>query len=350
MEPEGGGRCVDYRLDVDAPYAAPLSACLPHYRAIFEHVSEGIFLFEAASKRLVEANPAFLRLLGYSAADAVRLTLYDLIAHDRPSIDANTARLIAAGHNTIGERDYRRKDGAIVPVEVSATALAVAGGAIFCVVVRDLTARRQAEARQAAAEARVREGEARLLAAVEGAPILLFTVDRAGIITFARGRGLVTLGLTAREVEGRSAFVMAAQRPDLVANLHRALAGEEFTAVITFGKHRFTIHYRPLRDERGAIIGAAGVAANSTRRMRAEATVRRYEAGLTPHEQAMLALFAADLTNRQIAERLHLGYETVRTHLRRIAGKLDLDTAAREAVVAAARARGLLLDEDGHNP
>jgi len=55
-----------------------------------------------------------------------------------------------------------------------------------------------------------------------------------------------------------------------------------------------------------------------------------------------LALFASDLTLRQIAERLHIKYETVRTHLRHIAVKLGLDTAARAAIVAAARERGLL--------
>lgn len=33
------------------------------YRAIFAQVAEGIVLVEAASKRVVEANPAFLRLL-----------------------------------------------------------------------------------------------------------------------------------------------------------------------------------------------------------------------------------------------------------------------------------------------
>ena len=112
------------------------------YRALFALVAEGIALFEAEDKRLIEANPAFLALLGYAAADLPPLTLYDLIAHDRASIDANTEELIRAGRNASGARDYRRRDGTIVPVEVSATALATVGGAVLCVVIRDLTARR----------------------------------------------------------------------------------------------------------------------------------------------------------------------------------------------------------------
>ena len=124
--------------------------------------------------------------------------------------------------------------------------------------------------------------------------------------------------------------------------MRRALAGEKFDALVTIGRHRFSTHYAPLFDADGAVSGVIGVAANSTRRLRAEAAVRRYDAGLTPHEQEALALFAGDLTLRQIAAQLRIGYESARTLLRRIAVKLGLDTAARETLVAAARERGLL--------
>lgn len=307
-------------------------------------VAEGIFLFEAASRRLEEANPAFLRLLGYTAAELAALTLYDLVAHDRASVDAHTAALIRVGRNPIGARDYRRKDGATVPVEVSATALAEAGGAVLCVVVRDLTARRQAEARRAADEARVREGELRLGAALDHAPLILFNLDRSGIVTFARGRGLAVLGLTAREAVGRSVFGAGQRSPEVAGHVRRALAGEKFDVVVTLGRHRFTTHYAPTRDESGAITGVLGVAVNSTRRLHAEAAVRRYDLRLTEREQEALALFAGDLTHGEIAARLGVGRETVRTYLRQIATKLRLDTAAREAVVAAARQDGLLDD------
>jgi len=229
-----------------------------------------------------------------------------------------------------------------VPVEVSATALTEACGAVLCVVVRDLTARREAEAQRAADEARVREADRRLREAVDHAPLLLFTLDRGGVVTFVRGQGLATLGLTAPQVVGHSVFVEGRRFPGVLDNVRRALAGEEFAVAVMLDRHVFSVHYTPLRDEGGAVTGVIGVAANSTRRVRAEAAVQRYAAGLTSHEQAALALFASDLTLHQIAERLHIKYETVRTHLRHIAVKLGLDTAARAAIVAAARERGLL--------
>jgi len=315
------------------------------YRAVVAQAAEGIFLFAADSKRLIEANPALLRLLGYAAADLPTLTLYEIVAHDRTSIDANVAGIVADGQRPIGERDYRRKDGTTVPVEVNATALTAASGATLCVVVRDLTARK-------AAEARLREGDRRLREAVDHAPLILFTLDRVGVVTFARGQSLAALGLTTGQIVGCSLFVAGRRFPEVLDNVRRALAGEAFDAVVAIGQHRFSVHYAPLHDDTGAIAGVIGVAANSTRRLRAEAAVRRYAAGLTPHEQVALDLLATDLTQRQVAARLGVGHETVRTHLRRIAAKLDLDTAGRAAVVAAAREQGLLgtADPDSERP
>ncbi len=236
----------DYPPAADTPPGPALPAVSRRYEAIFAQVAEGIFLFAAEGKRLVEANSACLRLLGYAAADLPTLTLYDLVAHDRPSIDANTDRLIREGRNLIGERDYRRKDGTLVPVEVSATALTTAGSAVLCVILRDLTARREAEER-------LREADRLLREAVDHAPLLLFTLDRDWIVTFARGRALTTLGLTAPQIVGRSIFVAARGFPAVPDNVRRALAGAEFDDV---GHHRAVqlldpLHAPPRRGRRG---------------------------------------------------------------------------------------------------
>ena len=338
------GGTVGLGIDVTerAHTAATLHAHEARYRAVVEQAAEGIFLFEADSKRLIEANSALLRLLGYAAADLPTLTLYEIVAHDRASVDANIEQLIRTGRNSIGARDYRHRNGTTVPVEVSATTLTMPSGTALCVVVRDLTAHRAAEARRAADEACLREGNRRLCEAVDHAPLILFTLDRTGVVTFARGQGLETLGLTTEQTVGCSLFVAGRQFPKVLDNVRRALAGEAFDTLVTIGRHRFSVHYAPLHDSDGVIIGVIGVAANSTRRLRAEASVRCYAAGLTPHEQAALHLLATDLTQRQIAVQLCVGYQTIRTYLRRIAAKLDLDTAERTAVVAAAREQGLL--------
>jgi len=78
------------------------------------------------------------------------------------------------------------------------------------------------------------------------------------------------------------------------------------------------------------------------RRDRQSADLRRLSYGLSPQEWKVLPLLAQqDLTYAQIGDLLHIGAETVKTHKHRIGAKLGA-TGSRAAVVAAARARGLL--------
>jgi DNA-binding CsgD family transcriptional regulator len=64
-------------------------------------------------------------------------------------------------------------------------------------------------------------------------------------------------------------------------------------------------------------------------------------ANLTPREREVLVLVARGLTTAKIAERLNLGYPTIRTHMEHIREKLGVKTRAQ----AVARALALRLIE-----
>ena len=57
------------------------------YRAVVQPSADGIGLMDAATLHLLEANPAFFELLGYTEEELPELTVYDIVAHDRAEVE-----------------------------------------------------------------------------------------------------------------------------------------------------------------------------------------------------------------------------------------------------------------------
>ncbi len=116
-------------------------------------------------------------------------------------------------------------------------------------------------------------GDDRLLAAITGAPVVLFAVDADGIFTLSEGQGLGALGLEPGEAVGRSVFDIYADHPSVIANMRRALRGEEFTARVEVGDLVFEARYSPI-VEHGELKGVIGLATDVTERERANERLR----------------------------------------------------------------------------
>lgn len=126
------------------------------YRAVVEQATDCIFLWDAQTKQLLEANTAFRNLLDYSPDAMEQLTIYDIVAYSKDLIDNNIELLLTDQQFRIGEVLYRRRDGSCVDVEVSGSVISYGGREIICTVVRDITERKQAEAELRASEERYR--------------------------------------------------------------------------------------------------------------------------------------------------------------------------------------------------
>ena len=151
------------------------------YRNVVEQAAENIFLMDPYTKHILQANASFHHSLGYEAEELRHLTLYDIVAHDQESIDRNVKRVLDEGRHFIGERRYKRKDGSLIDVEVSAGALAYGGRPALCVVAHEVTQRKMAE------EALRRSLDA-LLALYETGQILSSSLERGDRLPPARGR------------------------------------------------------------------------------------------------------------------------------------------------------------------
>jgi PAS domain S-box-containing protein len=123
-------------------------------------------------------------------------------------------------------------------------------------------------------EEQLTKTEERLRDVIGNAPVILFSLDRFGVINLSEGKGLDAFGVKPGQLIGQSIFDLYHDSLDLHANARRALSGEEVTFVTEFNNQFFEIHLIPLLDNGGEVTGVTGVSFNITDRRRTERELR----------------------------------------------------------------------------
>lgn len=118
---------------------------LGRYAAVVKQISEGMAQVDAGSKVILEANPSFAAMLGYETAGMVGLSLYKIAQQEPLEVDNDFEQVLSNGQFLIGERSYRRKNGGSLDVEVNASRIYYGGRDVLVMVLRDITARKEAE-------------------------------------------------------------------------------------------------------------------------------------------------------------------------------------------------------------
>jgi two-component system cell cycle sensor histidine kinase/response regulator CckA len=156
----GGGRLtralrtlrswVDHRLSEDEG-ARPLETDL---RRFIENTPDGIFTHRIGG-RVVYVNRAFAEFLGYSADEAVELTLDDILHHeDREIVSQRVRSIVGTGQPSVPRTiRFLGKDRTVRYAETRGMATAFEGEPGVMVIARDLTERIEAEKARRRSEA-----------------------------------------------------------------------------------------------------------------------------------------------------------------------------------------------------
>ncbi len=180
------------------------------YKALMQTSRDGIHILDREG-RLVEANPEFLRMLGYAQEEAAGLHVSDWDAQwNRGQLLAKIAVLIQDG-GTIETR-HRRKDGSLIDVEISVTALEIEGRTYLYNAARDITARKLAERE-------LRESANRFRGLVEQSIAGIYIIQD-GRFAYVNPRLAAILGY------GSAAELIGAEALATVAEKDRALVAE----------------------------------------------------------------------------------------------------------------------------
>ena len=120
-----------------------------------------------------------------------------------------------------------------------------------------------------------RAHEAPLRNVIDHAPLVLFALDGDGIFTLSTGKGLEALGLGEGEIVGQSVFEVCRDYPDMLAVNRRALGGESVRQSVRLGSLEFDVRIEPSLDPDGHVIGATGIALDTTEQRALETQLRQ---------------------------------------------------------------------------
>jgi len=259
--------------------------------------------------RFQRVNRALCELLGRTEDELLALTIDELADPGEVPALADLGRAAAEQEGGKAsfqvERTCRRADGARLELLISAAVLRDPQGRPlgFFGQVQDLTERNRAERE-------LRASEQRLRSVIANAPIVLSVYDRDGMCTFSEGRAFERLGITPSERVGRSYVELRGDLREAAADFQRLLAGEELSAKRPVGDLVFDVHYRPLLDRDGGVVGAISVAVDVTDLERVERDRRHLLGQLITAQEEERRRLAGDLHDDAIqsltAARMHL--------------------------------------------
>ncbi len=174
-----------------------------------------------------------------------------------------------------------------------------------------------------AAEEALRESEHRYRSIISNAPLVFFTVDRAGVFTLSEGKGLEAAGLRPEQLVGQSVFeiygsIEVRERTGKVSTgsevLRRVFAGETVRGMTQVSDTCFENSFIPMRDADGEVSGVMGVAFDITESKRAEDELRRSEErfrAMIEHGSDIISLHSAHgiMLYQSPSIKRNLGYE-----------------------------------------
>jgi PAS domain S-box-containing protein len=283
-----GGASVDISKLVQAEKARDAQAL--RYKTLMETSADSIYVVDAEGN-LQEANAAFLRQRGYTAAEVQGLNVADWDARwTRAQLQKRYRKLV--GSSAVFETRHRSKDGSLFDVEVSATSVRIGGKQLFFCVARDITGRKKADRA-------LRESETRFRQLVENLDEVFWISDLEGSTTiyvspaYERIWGRSCESLYAEPKSWRDA-IHPEDRPRMEATFAAdpGSTGDNIYRIVRPDGSVRWIHDRgcPVQDENGNVVRFAGIAEDITERQKAEETTAQLAAIVRSSSDAIIGL------------------------------------------------------------
>ncbi|MCG3166008.1 MAG: hypothetical protein POELPBGB_01783 [Bacteroidia bacterium] len=121
------------------------------------------------------------------------------------------------------------------------------------------------------------ESEKKFRTVIDISPVIIWGIDKNGIITISEGRGLASLGLKPGQIVGLSVLELYKDNPEVIGFINRALKGEAFTASAWINNSYMETWHSPIVGKDGEVKGVLGVTTDRTEKKQTEEKLKEGE-------------------------------------------------------------------------
>jgi PAS domain S-box-containing protein len=315
-----------------------------NYRMLHETMRDA-FVSVDMTGQILEFNSAYRDLLGYSDDELRSKTYVDLTPAKWHAFEAQIVaeQIITKGFSGIYEKEYLRKDGTIVPIELRTALVRSATGEpkLMWAIIRDISARKRMEET-------LRNSEARYRAIVESQTEFVTRFLPGGIFTYANKALAQWHGLKTEDLIGKS-FYPYIHENDREATIRKIEALSVADPRVTIeervvspdGKlcwHQWTNY--AFFDEEGHVVEYQAVGRDITEKKEAEICLAKAKETLEHEVRERTA--ALTLTNEQLTHEID---ERKRIEQHLVDYQRKLEDISLELTLATDRERGRIAEE-----
>ncbi len=244
---------------------AALAESEEQFRQMFAKHSAMLYLVDAETLAIFDANESAQKFYGYSSEEFVNLTVSSLTMLSETEARSVTER-IAAENTCYGTFTHRLANGEMREVEIYSTPIRLKNRQFYFNIVHDITARK-------AVDDSLRESEARFRALVEATTDWIWETDINDVLTYSSHKVKSLLGYEPEEVLGTKPFDLVSMQDleRITALFANAKKGERsFSEIECSYRHKngTTVVLEssgiPIFDQNGNFTGFRGYERNIT--------------------------------------------------------------------------------------